>query len=322
MALKPLNAADRITLAALPTPLVEAPRLATELDLEGRLLVKRDDLTGFAVAGNKARPLEFLAADAGAISADVLVTGGTAGSNFCQAAAATAARLGIGCELVYAGSASDHLHTNARAARAWGANLHWTGNPDRASIDPGIQSAADEIRSAGGVPYVMPRGGATPRGSLGYYFAAHELAAQLDGPALIVIAVGSGGTLAGLLAGAASLNLPWRIVGASVSRPPDVTASRVLDLATGCATMTSTRPPDRADVHIHDARGPGHGRPSSEGAQAARIALQTEGFILDPVYTAKALAALPVISNVHGATATTVFWHTGGLLDAVHEWET
>lgn len=316
------TAPPRLRLAALPTALMEAPRLAAELGIAGRLLVKRDDLTGFAVAGNKARPLELLAAAAVAEGADVLVTGGTPGSNFCQATAATAARLGMACELIYAGNGPGPDHANARAARHWGAHIRWTGQSDRSSVDTALGTVAADIRASGGRPYVMPRGGATPLGSLGYYLAAHELTEQLEGPALIVIAAGSGGTLSGLLAGALAIERPWTIVGASVSRPPEQTEARVLDLATRCAELMSTRPPVAADIHIHDARGPGHGLPSAEGGRAAAVALRTEGLILDPVYTAKALGALPAIRERCGEPdLTTVFWHTGGLLDAVQEWE-
>jgi len=229
------------------------------------------------------------------------------------------------CELVYAGSADapDADHPNALAARRWGAHVRWTDDPDRSSVDSGLDKAADALRAGGCTPYVMPRGGATPLGAVGYFRAAGELAEQLDGPALIVIAVGSGGTFAGLLAGAKALGQPWTIVGASVSRPPEETAARVLALATGCAELMGTQAPDRSDVRIHDARGPGHGRPSPEGERATEIALRTEGLILDPVYTAKALGALPAIRRSHaGHDLTTVFWHTGGLLDAVHEWGT
>lgn len=308
---------SRIRLATLPTPLVEAPDLAAALGIAGRLMVKRDDLTGFAVAGNKARPLELLGAEAMALGADVLVTGGAPGSNFCQAAAALAARLGLGCELVYAGKGGEHL--NATAARHWGAHIRWTGETDRDSVDAALDGAADELRAEGRTPYVMPRGGATPLGSVGYYLAAREIAEQLEGPALMVIAAGSGGTLAGLLAGAAALGRPWTVVGASVSRPPKQTAARVLELATDCADLMGTAAPAPASVRIHDARGPGHGLPSEEGRKASGIALRTEGLILDPVYTAKALGALAQIRRNH-PDLTTVFWHTGGLLDAVQEW--
>jgi D-cysteine desulfhydrase len=318
-------APERVRLAVLPTPLVEAPRLRAALGIQGRLLVKRDDLTGFAVAGNKARPLEYLAAEALACGADTLVTGGTPGSNFCQAAAATAARIGMKCELTYAGhhDGRDREHPNLLASRRWGANIRWTENSDRSSVDDALQLRADNLRADGDRPYVIPRGGATPLGSVGYYFAAQELADQLDGPALIVIAVGSGGSLAGLLAGAVAAEAPWKVAGVSVSRPPEPVTARVLELAAGCATRMGTPAPTESDLWIHDARGPGHGLPSAEGTRAADIALRTEGIVLDPVYTAKALGALPEMCRSHAARdLTTIFWHTGGLLDAVNEWGT
>lgn len=323
MAVSMRTVPERVALAALPTPLIEAPRLAAALGITGRLMIKRDDLTGFAVAGNKARPLELLAAEAVSRAADVLVTGGTPGSNFCQATAATAVHLGMRCELVYAGSErdSDSEHPNARAARHWGAHIRWTGQSDRSSVDTTLEQVAGELRDNGATPYVMPRGGATALGSVGYFLAAIEIAAQLDDrPALMVIAAGSGGTLAGLLAGAVAAGRPWTIVGASISRPPAETARRVRELASACAELIGTRPPEPADIRIRDARGPGHGQPSADGIRAADRALRTDGLILDPVYTAKALGALPAIWHEHEAP-TTVFWHTGGLLDAVGEWE-
>jgi D-cysteine desulfhydrase len=149
----------------------------------------------------------------------------------------------------------------------------------------------------------------------------------------VVAAVGSGGTLAGLVSGTVAISStvsisstsaagsPWRLAGVSVSRPPGETRARVLDLAAGCAARVGTAAPGLRDVDLIDGRGPGHGIPSPEGRAAARLALECEGLVLDPVYTAKALAALP---EVLGDTAndpglTTVFWHTGGLLDAVGE---
>lgn len=312
--------AARTELAALPTPLHEAPRLAQAIGVRGRLLVKRDDLTGFAVAGNKARPLEFLIAEAVRRGADVLVTGGAPASNYCAAAAAAAAFAGLDCVLVYAGDSG--RHPNRTAAALWGAEVRWTGDPDRASVDSGIERVADELTRAGRTPFVTPRGGATAIGTLGFHLAARELRDQLPGPATVVVAVGSGGTIAGLLSGAAALG-DLRIRGASVSRPPEQTAERVLGLACAGSELLGTRPPVDADVVIADARGPGHAIASAEGERAAAIALRTAGLVLDPVYTAKALGALPHILGDERTEKdlTTVFWHTGGLLDAVAGWE-
>src|SRR5262245_19209676 len=142
MAVTDTSTPPRVRLARLPTPLHEAPRLAAALGIAGRLLIKRDDLAGFAAAGNKARPLEVLVADARRRGADVLVTGRAPSSNFCASAAAAARWAGLDCLLVYAGTGSDAGHPNLAAARHWRAELRWTGSADRASVDAGIEDAA------------------------------------------------------------------------------------------------------------------------------------------------------------------------------------
>ena len=310
------DVAARVRLAALPTPLIRAPRLAEAVGA-GELYVKRDDLTGFAFAGNKARPLEFLVAAALAEGADTLVTGGAPGSNFCAAAAAAACRSGLRCELVMAGPPG-HLGPALALARSWGAAVRWTGVPERDSVDAGLPAAAAAVAAAGHRPYVIPRGGATGLGAIGYALAAVELREQLDAcgveSAQVVVAVGSGGTLAGLVAGHVLLGRPWRLVGGSVSRPPDETARRVLGLARECLALLSPGDDVRPDdVVVADARGPGHGLASPEGTAAAELAMRTEGLMVDPVYTAKALALV----SRYAAGGNVVFWHTGGQLDAV-----
>ncbi len=319
---------ERWPLAVLPTPLTPAPRLAAALGLAGRLLVKRDDLTGFAVAGNKARPLEVLLADAVAGAATVIVTGGATGSNFAAAAVAAAAYAGLPALLVYAGTAPEQEHPNLAFARHWGAEVVFTGDPARESVDAGIAQAAARLEAAGERPFPIPRGGATARSAAGFHWAAGELSRQLtdgadgDGRRVTVVtATGSGGTLAGLVSGTVALGRRWRLAGVSVSRPVTETRQRVLAMATGCARQLGTPAPGPDDVELTDGRGPGHGLASAEGRAAARLALRTAGLVLDPVYTAKALAALPAILGGTAADPglTTIFWHTGGLLDAVDE---
>jgi 1-aminocyclopropane-1-carboxylate deaminase/D-cysteine desulfhydrase-like pyridoxal-dependent ACC family enzyme len=306
----------RVRLAALPTPLIGTPRLA-EVVGAGTLLVKRDDLTGFAFAGNKARPLEFLLASALAEGADTLVTGGAPGSNFCAATAAAAWRAGLGCELVIAGRPRPYGPALA-LARSWGAAVRWTGVPERDSVDTWLPAAAAELTAGGRRPYLIPRGGATGLGAAGYALAALELREQLTeagvDSARVVVAVGSGGTLAGLVAGNVLMGRPWRLVGASVSRPAEETARRVLGLARECLALLSPGDdvgPD--DVVVADARGPGHGLASPEGTAAAEQAMRTEGLMVDQVYTAKALALV----SRYAAGGNVVFWHTGGQLDVV-----
>lgn len=301
-------------LAVLPTPLVDAPRLAAALGVSS-LLVKRDDLTGFAVAGNKARQLEALVADARAHGADVLVTGGTLGSNFVQAAAAAAAWAGLRCVLVLAGTPVGRTaHPNLAAATTWGAQVRFTGDSDRTSVDRCLPVVAAELTAGGATPYVCPRGGASAVGASGYRAAVDELLDQLGGARpVVVVATGAGGTLAGLVAGVVATGRQLRVVGASVSRPPDETAARVLDLACQVADGRGEPRPVDGDVEIVDARGPGHGIASPEGDLVADLALRTEGLVLDPVYTAKGLTVLPAVAGDGPA----LFWHTGGLLDAV-----
>lgn len=322
----------RIRLAALPTPLIPAPRMAEAVGAS-TLQVKRDDLTGFAFAGNKARPLEFLLAAALAEDADTLVTGGAPGSNFCVAAAAAARRAGLRCELVIAGRPRQQGPRGPALAlaRSWGAVVRWTGVPERGSVDAGLPAVAAELAAGGRRPYLIPRGGATGLGAVGYALAAFELREQLAAggvdSARVVVAAGSGGTLAGLVAGNMLMGRPLRLVGAAVSRPADETAGRVLALARECLGLLagSALPglPDTdpasgpgvgpGDVVVADARGPGHGLISPEGAAAAEQAMRTEGLMVDPVYTAKALALV----SGYAAGGNVVFWHTGGQLDAV-----
>jgi len=315
----------RTPLAVLPTPLVEATRLAEALGA-GPLFVKRDDLTGFAFGGNKARLLEFLLAAAIADGADTLLTGGAAGSNFCAATAAAACHAGLRGELVIAGQPVPPGPALGLAL-SWGAVLHWTGSPERESVDAGLPEAVVKLSADGRRPYLIPRGGATALGAIGYALAAAELHEQLAQRGLrdvrVIVPVGSGGTLAGLIAGHVLLGRPWTLVGCSASRPPQAVTRQVLALARQCLSMlglaeaglaeAGTAGAGPAEVIVADARGPGHGLPSADGTVAAEQALRTEGLMVDPVYTAKALALVPRYSG----GANVVFWHTGGLLDAV-----
>ncbi len=308
----------RTALALLPTPLHRAPRLAEALGMRAPLLVKRDDLTGFAAGGNKVRQLELLLGQAEAQGDDVLLTGGAITSNFVATAAAAAQRGGLRNVVVLAGDpVAPATHPNLAAALAWGAQPRWTGDADRASVDRMLPVVAAELAAAGSRPYVVPRGGANPCGAIGYRLAYDELVEQLEqlgtGEPTIVVATGSGGTTAGLVAGAVARGRPGRVVGVSVSRPVEQVAPQVLHLAREVAAGRGEPAAGTDDVHLVDGRGPGHGLASPEGRAAAAAALRTEGLVLDPVYTAKALAALPAVAGDGPA----VFWHTGGILDTV-----
>ena len=309
-----MNDLPRFPLAVLPTPLRRAPRLEAALGAPP-IWVKRDDLVGFALAGNKARKLEFLVADALGQGCDMLLSGGGPGSNHCQATAAAARVAGIGCRLVLYGEEPASPPANLRLSRAFGAEISFTGDPERSSVDAALEALTGELRASGQRPYAIPRGGATPRGAAGYAFAARELAAQLSEehvePAAIVVANGSSGTQAGLVAGAAALGMPWRIVGASTSRPPEESRRRVLELAAGCAALLGATPPTLERVQVRDARGPGYRLASPEAVEATELAARTEGLLLDPVFTAKAMATLIRLVR-EGLDGPVVFVHTGG----------
>jgi D-cysteine desulfhydrase len=310
----------RFPLATLPTPLVRARRLEAWLGPScPPILVKRDDLAGFAVAGHKARQLEFLVGAARAERCDVIVTGGGPSSNWASAAAVAAAVAGLDCALVSFGDRPERTHPSLAAALVTGAHVQFTGDPDRDHLDAALLARADDLRRAGRRPFAIPRGGATPLGAVGMVLAAGELAAQLDAsglePSAVVVATGSGGACAGVAVDAAAHRRPWRVVGASVSRPLDRATAQVTSLGRDCAALLGADAPDGRHVELVDARGPGFGAPSADGEAALRTALRTEGLVLDPVYTAKAFAVLLRMVDA-GAAGPLVFWHTGGVFAA------
>lgn len=304
--------APAVSLTALPTPLVRAPGLAAELGCPA-LHVKRDDLAGFALAGSKARALQALVADAGALGCDVLVVGGGPSSNLVGGAAVAAAVAGLDVVAVLYGRSGPASVTGGLLARV-GAEIEWTGDAERASVDDAVPRVAGRLARQGRRPYEIPRGGATAVGTAGTAGGVAELADQLRAeridPAAVVVATGSGGLHAALVAGAAGGGHRWRVVGVSVSRPVDEARDRVARLAREAAAQRGWPAPHDADVEVRDGRGPGFGEASPAGRRAADAALAREGLLLDPVYTAKAMAAVPAVAADAGGPV--VFWHSGG----------
>jgi D-cysteine desulfhydrase len=312
----------RCRLATLPTPLLAAPRLSAAVGVE--VWIKRDDMTGLLLGGNKARKLEFLGGEALARGADMLVTGGGSGSNHVQLTAAAATQLGLGCVVVCYGSAPATEPLGLRLTRRLGAEVIFTGSPDRASVDARLEEVAAKLTAEGRQPYVIPRGGASAVGAVGYALAAVELADQCAAAgvsgATLLLATGSCGTQAGLVAGA---GLPDReafeVVGVPVSRPPEECTDRIARLATGCAErLGSDRVFTADDVRLLGGYfGPGYGKASPEGDEAAVVAARTEGLVLDPVFTAKAMAALVAEARAGRLAGPVVFLHTGGTPSAL-----
>jgi D-cysteine desulfhydrase len=285
-------------------------------------------MTGLLLGGNKARKLEFLCGEALARGADTLVTGGGAGSNHVQLTAAAAARLGLGCTAVCYGEAPPLQPLGLRLTRRLGADVIFTGSPDRGSVDTRLDKVAARLSAEGHTPYVIPRGGASAVGAVGYALAAWELADQfanaVGARATVLLATGSCGTQAGLVAGA-TLGPPsatsslLEIVGVPVSRPPEECVGRIARLATACAErLGSDRLFTADEVHLLGGYlGPGYGKASPEGDEAADLAARTEGLVLDPVFTAKAMAALVAESRAGNLTGPVVFLHTGGTPSAL-----
>jgi|CXWL01.1.fsa_nt_gi D-cysteine desulfhydrase family pyridoxal phosphate-dependent enzyme len=291
-------------LSILPTPLDEAPRLSAELG--ARILVKRDDLTGLALGGNKARKLDYLLRDAIEQGCDTVVTTGGQQSNFCRMTAAACAKLGLTCHLVLGGKAPKHDSGNVLLDRLFGANITFAGTENWSDLEAEVKRIAGKI---GPTAYHMPVGGATPVGALAYVHAADELLSQVPKPPdWIVIADGSGGTHAGLLAG---LPAEVRILGIDVSRPPTPLSVIVSRLAAKTAALAG-RPEPAGEVILADHCGPHYAAITNEAREAVRLAARTEALLLDPVYTGKAMAGLIAAVNSGRIGGTIVFWHTGG----------
>jgi 1-aminocyclopropane-1-carboxylate deaminase/D-cysteine desulfhydrase-like pyridoxal-dependent ACC family enzyme len=308
----------RLELGSWPTPLIRASRLEARLGC-GPLLIKRDDLTGFAVAGNKARPLEYLLGGAIADGYDALVVGGVETSNFCQGAAVAARTAGLDCHIVLPGDPSSHQAANLAIAVASGAHVSFSGGP-RDQLDAAIRYRATELDRGGRSALAIPRGGANAIGSLGFVRAADELSAQLAAhghtQARIVLAVGSGASIAGLLVGASRLAARWTLTGVSVSRPLARLTPYLRSLVHGCADLLGVARPDPAVLTLVQAPGELHSAtPTAEARAAACLALETEGLLLDYDYPARAFPT--ALRQLEQAGPPVVFWHTGGLAGAI-----
>jgi D-cysteine desulfhydrase len=309
----PTAAFSRYSLGQFPTPLHRLHRLEQALG-GGHLMVKRDDLAGFAVAGNKTRPLEFLIGDALTCGAEVVVSGGAPKSNFASALAAATRSAGLECELMVPGGKLDDPPVPLAMAIASGATLRFTGG-DREELDTAIDERVRELAAAGRRAYAVPRGGACAVGALGFANAACELAEQgVPDDAAIVLPVGSGASVAGLIAGRAAVGAGWSVAGVSVSRPIDEMHEQTSSIAAACSRSMLTAEPH--DALLVDATVPGMAAVTEGERVDALLAFDTEGLLFDPSYGVKALHhALTMIRQ--GSTEPIILWHTGGLTSAI-----
>ena len=309
----------RMKLAHLPTPLEPAPRLGEAIGLR-HLWVKRDDLTGLAAGGNKARKLEYLMAEAQALGATTVITFGAIQSNHACMTAAAAARLGMSAVLVLNGAEPEDPQGNLLLDRLLGARVLFVPEGDRAR-KAAANAEAERLRERGERPYVIPTGGSTPLGSLGYALAVQELAEQSEALGIrfrrLFVASGSGGTHAGLHLGARAFLPDLQVMGVAVGEEVEWLRSKVLACAAGAAEAFGIAPAPTAEeiTLLGEYAAPGYGVPGPAALEAMRLVARTEGLFVDPVYTAKALSAL----IDHARTGRldpeepVLFWHTGGL---------
>jgi D-cysteine desulfhydrase family pyridoxal phosphate-dependent enzyme len=307
-------AIPRFHFAHLPTPIEELPRLSEALG-GARLLIKRDDQTGLAFGGNKTRKLEFLVAEARDQGAKTLITGGALQSNHCRQTAAAAARLGFKCILVLTGDKPKHPSGNLLLDQLFGAEIVYVA--DRKDRDRILQETFDRAGKDGMKPYLVPYGGSSPTGALGYAFAMKELIDQNIGADWIVFATSSGGTHAGLLLGQRIFGFSGKILGISVDEPEEWLKKEVSQLASAISEKVGERiefmPSDvLVNANYCDA---GYGIVTEREREAIRLLASCEGLLLDPVYTGRAAAGMIdlIRKGFFKRDETVLFLHTGGL---------
>jgi D-cysteine desulfhydrase family pyridoxal phosphate-dependent enzyme len=310
----------RCSLGFFPTPLTEMKRLSQQLG-GPHLWIKRDDLTGLALGGNKTRKLEFLLAEAVAQGCDTMVTAGAAQSNHCRQTAAAASALGLSCHLALGGLAPGVANGNLLLDELFGATIHWSGRLRKGEALARIEK---ELCSRGLRPYVIPYGGSNPLGAVGFASAMIELNEQLAAgglcPKAIVFASSSGGTHAGLLVGASMTENPAQIIGIEIDKrqadeePFDEFISR---LANQTAELLNVRARyQSSDVVLRkDYLGGGYGVMGDLERDAIKLMATCEGILLDPVYTGRAFGALVdlIRQGEFSSHDQVIFWHTGGV---------
>jgi D-cysteine desulfhydrase len=304
----------RARLGSWPTPLEPAPRLARALGLgAGDLWVKRDDLTGLGGGGNKIRKLEWTCGAALAEGATTLVTTGAPQSNHARLTAAAGARLGLRVVLVLAGAAGSSASGNLALDGLFGATVVWAG--DGEPLESRARQVVEELRRRGEVPALIPFGGSSALGARGYVECARELLGQAPDVANVVVALGSGGTMAGLVAGLGSARVLGVHCGA-VTDPAQTVSALTSELTSALTSELSGTPgaPEALRLRL-DQVGDGYSTLTEPVMSALTLAARTEGIVLDPIYTGRAMAGL-IAAVEDGDIAPgqrTVFLHTGGL---------
>ncbi len=317
-----LSRFPRTRLAHLPTPLEHLPRLSAHLG-GPEVFVKRDDCTGLATGGNKTRKLEFVMGEALRLEADTVITVGALQSNHVRQTAAAACKLGLGCEVLLEHRIADPSRVYRRSGnvlldRVFGANIR--EYPEGTDFDAAMEAIAEDLRTAGRVPYIVPGGASNRIGALGYVNCALELMAQANEMQLVidrlVTATGSAGTQAGLVVGLKAAHADVPLLGIGVGARRQEQEEKVYELATETAAYVGA--PDcvaREDVVANcDYVGGGYGVVTEAMNEAVLLLARLEGLLFDPVYSGKALAGMIdlVRRGEFRKSDNVVFVHTGG----------
>ena len=303
----------RLYFAHLPTPIEELPRLTDALG-GPRILVKRDDQTGLAFGGNKTRKLEFLVAEARDQGAKMLISAGAIQSNHCRQTVAAAARFGFDCTLVLTGEKPKQASANFLLDQLFGAEIITVA--DRKDRDRILQETFNNTVAAGKKPYLVPYGGSSPTGALGYAFAMEEFMKQNVKVDWIVFGTSSGGTHAGLVLGQRLFNFKGKVLGISIDEPEAQLKAHVSELA----SQASEKFGERIEFTGEDVLAnenychSGYGVFGAGEREAIHLFANKEGLLLDPVYTGRAAAGMIdlIRKRFFEKDETILFWHTGG----------
>ncbi|MBB3065212.1 D-cysteine desulfhydrase family protein [Limibacillus halophilus] len=319
-----LERLPRVRLGQLPTPLERLDRLSNETG-GAEIWVKRDDCTGLAFGGNKVRQLEYYLGQARKAEADSVLITGAVQSNFVRSCAAAAAKMGLEChiQLEERVPRDDEFYRqsgNVLLDRLLGAQIYsYANGEDEAGADRRLGEIASDLRAAGKRPYIVPLSpGHPPFGALGYVAAAAELAAQLAdqglAPQEIIVASGSGATHAGLLFGIRALDLDIVVTGICVRRDATAQRQRIESRCQEIADLLQMDNPVRNhDLLLDDSYlAPGYGKLNAASKAALLATARSEGLLLDPVYTAKPMAACLDRAAAAQAGCKIIFIHTGG----------
>lgn len=324
-----LDALPTAGLGTWPSPLHRLDRFGAALDLPAgtEVWIKRDDVQGVALAGNKVRKYDLVLGQALADGYDTLVTTGAAQSNSARAGAAAAAAVGMGCVLLLSGDEPGLATGNLLLDQLLGADIRFAGKVGWQELNEGVRDLVLDLAAAGRTALAAPVGCSTPLGALGFAKAFIELDQQLSAagldPTAIVHTTTSGGTHAGLLVGRAITGRPVRLIGVDAAAMFAEPTAALAELAAEAAQLIEVDLHiDPADVELVTSQlGERYGAHTEAGNRAIRLLAQTEAIVTDPIYSAKGLAGLVELLRSEALSGPVVFWHTGGyhaLFDPSH----